>query len=101
MVLRRKNYADADLYDRHGRYGAVNLSSVILLILGSFVGFGLVTNELADWLTWQGYLLTPLHLGGTNGTWASANLGVAVSLLIGFGGYLLLCRERVRAQERF
>ena len=101
MVLRRKNYADSDLYDRHGRYGAVNWSSVLLLILGSFVGFGLVTNGLADWLTWQGYLLTPLHLGGPNGTWASANLGVAMSLLIGFAGYLLLCRNKVRAQERF
>jgi purine-cytosine permease-like protein len=100
MVLRRKNYADADLYDRRGRYGAVNWASVGLLMLGSFVGFGLVTNGLADWLTWQGYLLTPLRLGGPNGTWASANLGVAVSLLIGFGGYLLLCRKRVAAQEQ-
>ncbi len=100
MVLRRRNYVDSDLYDSGGRYGSVNWASVTLMVFACFVGFGLVTNGLASWLTWQGYLLEPLHLGGRDGTWASANLGVAFSLAIGFGGYLLLCRGRVRAQER-
>ena len=100
MVLRRKNYVDDDLYDSRGRYGSVNWAAVILMIVASFVGFGLVTNGQADWLTWQGYLLGPLDLGGRTGTWASANLGVAFSLFIGFVGYLLLCRNRVSAQER-
>ncbi len=100
MALRRKNYVDTDLYDRGGRYGSVNWASVTLMVFASFVGFGLVTNSLAESLTWQGYLLGPLHLGGRDGTWATANLGVAFSLVIGFVGYLLLCRRRVRAQER-
>ena len=78
----------------------MNWASVTLMVFASFVGFGLVTNSVAEWLTWQGYLLGPLHLGGRDGTWATANLGVAFSLVIGFVGYLLLCSNRVRAQER-
>jgi NCS1 family nucleobase:cation symporter-1 len=99
MLLRRRNYDDTALYSRKGRYGSVNWSSVTLLVLASFVGFGLVTNGGANWLTWQGYLLQPFGLGGRDGTWASSNLGVVVSLLIGFAGYLIACRGRVAAQE--
>ena len=44
--------------------------------VGTFLGWGLVTNGLADWLTWQGYLLEPFGLGGKDGAWAFANLGV-------------------------
>ena len=31
--------------------------------------------------TWQGYLLEPLGLGGKDGAWAFANLGVLVALV--------------------
>ena len=48
------------------------------------VGWGLVTNTYASWLTWQGYLLGPLGLGGKTGAWAFANLGVLVALVLGF-----------------
>jgi hypothetical protein len=61
------------------------------------VGWGLVTNGLAGWLGWQGYLLGPL--GGREGRWAYANLGVLAALLIGFLGTLLLGRGAVRRQE--
>ncbi|SDP02799.1 Purine-cytosine permease [Nakamurella panacisegetis] len=98
MLLRRRNYAEADLYSSRGRYGAANVSAVALMLLGSGVGFGLVVST-AEWLAWQGYLLAPLHLGPKNGTWANANLGVVISLAIGFVGYLALNRRRVRTQE--
>ncbi len=53
-------------------------------MIGTAIGWGLVTNTLASWLTWQGYLLGPLGLGGKTGAWAFANLGVLVALVIGF-----------------
>jgi uncharacterized membrane-anchored protein YhcB (DUF1043 family) len=38
-------------------------------------------------------------LGGREGAWAYANLGVLVALALGFVGTLLLERGRIRAQE--
>ena len=64
---------------------------------GTAVGWGLVVNAAAPWLGWQGYLLGPL--GGRDGAWAGANLGVLAALLIGLVGHLTLGRGRVRAQE--
>lgn len=98
MVLRRRNYAEPDLYNSRGRYGSTNWAAVALMVLGSGIGFGLITSQ-AGWLTWQGYLLEPSGLGGRTGGWAGSNLGVVVSLVIGFVGYLLCCRNRVAAQE--
>jgi len=43
---------------------------------GHRIGWGLVTNGSASWLTWQGYLLDPFGLGGKQGAWAFATLGV-------------------------
>lgn len=97
MALRRRDYADADLYDPRGRYGAVRWSAIGLMLLGTVVGWGLVTNANASWLTWQGYLLGPF--GGKDGTWAGAGLGVLVAMVIGFVGTLLLSRGAVRCQE--
>ena len=100
LALRRRPYAEAELYSPAGRYGAVNPLAVGLVLLGTALGWGLVTNGFASWLSWQGYLLAPFGLGGTSGAWAYANLGVLASLLVGFAGYLLLAGGRVRAQER-
>ena len=44
-------------------------------------------------------LLGPFGLGGRDGAWAYANLGVLVALAVGFVGTLVLDRSRVRAQE--
>ncbi len=99
LALRRRSYAEADLYLPSARYGAVNPVAVALLLLATAAGWGLVTNSYAGWLSWQGFLLGPIGLGGRSGAWAYANLGVAVSFVIGFAGYLLLGRRRVRSQE--
>jgi hypothetical protein len=99
LLLRRRDYAEAELYDPRGRYGAVPPVPLLLLALGTVLGWGLVTNTYASWLTWQGYLLGPLGLGGKDGAWAFANLGVLAALLVGFAGTLLLRRGAVRRQE--
>ena len=56
-VLMRKSYAEDELFTATGRYGAWNFKSIGLVAFGSVVGWGLVTNSLAGWLSWQGYLL--------------------------------------------
>jgi purine-cytosine permease-like protein len=99
IALRSRNYADRDLYDPRGRYGDVRWLPVTLMVLGTAVGWGLVTNTSASWLKWQGYLLGPFGLGGKGGAWAFANLGVVVALAITFTGWLLGGRPAVRAQE--
>jgi hypothetical protein len=99
FALRRRPYASSELLDPRGRYGSVRPASLVLMLIGAVVGWGLVTNSFAGWLAWQGYLLGPLGLGGREGSWAYANLGVLAALVIGFVGSLLLGARTVRAQE--
>jgi hypothetical protein len=100
LLLRHAPYADAELYDPRGRYGSIHWPAVILIFVGTFVGWGLVTNTFAGWLDWQGYLLEPLGLGSKmDGAWAYANLGVFVAFAVGFLGWLLLGRSVVARQE--
>jgi purine-cytosine permease-like protein len=99
ILLRRRDYAESDLYRPTGRYGDVRLLPVAVVVVSTVLGWGLVTNASASWLTWEGYLLSPLGLGGRTGGWAFANLGVLVALVIGFVVTLVFDRSRVRAQE--
>jgi NCS1 family nucleobase:cation symporter-1 len=100
IALRRRDYAEADLFDPRGRYGSVQPVPLVLLLVGTVLGWGLVTNTYAGWLDWQGYLLGPLGLGGKDGAWAYANLGVLLAFAIGLVGTLVLRRSAVRAQEQ-
>ncbi len=97
VILRKRDYAEADLFDSQGRYGSWNLSSTLILIVGSIVGFGFVTNQLASWLTWQGYFLGVL--GGKSGAWAYSNIGILFALLIGFFGHLIFGFRKIKKQE--
>lgn len=99
MLLRKQDYVDDELFQNSGRYGDVRLIPVVTTIVASFVGWGLVTNTFASWLTWQGYLLGPLHLGGKTGNWAFANLGVFAALVLSFLATVLLTGAQVRRQE--
>ena len=96
VVLRRRPYAEAELLDARGRYGSVRWSAVLLVVVGTAIGWGLVVSSTPGF-TWQGYLLGPL--GGREGAWAFANLGVLLALVLGFAGTLLLSRGAVRRQE--
>jgi purine-cytosine permease-like protein len=97
VIMRKKAYSERDLYDPRGMYGSINKGSIILMIIGTIVGWGLVTNTFASWLSWQGYLL--FFIGGKDGAWAYANVGVIAALVIGFTGHILLSRKAIRAQE--
>lgn len=101
VLLRRGDYAETELEDRRGRYGDVRWMAIGLVLVGTALGWGLVTNTsgVPAWLNWQGYLLGPLGLGGRTGAWAYANLGVLVALLVGFLGTLLFSARSVRRQE--
>jgi nucleobase:cation symporter-1, NCS1 family len=99
VALRRRDYAEPELYEPDGRYGDVRWSAVALVVVATVLGWGLVTNANAAVLTWQGYLLGPFGLGGREGAWAYANLGVLVALAVGFLGTVVLERSRIRTQE--
>ena len=66
-------------------------------MVASIVGWSFVTNSFAPWLSWQGYFLG--FIGGKDGQWAYANLGVAFALLIGFFGHIALSAGDIRKQE--
>ena len=70
---------------------------VAALAVAAFVGWGLVVNTSASWLSWQGYLLGPI--GGREGAWAYSNIGILLAMVIAFLGYLLTSRGRVARQE--
>jgi purine-cytosine permease-like protein len=100
MTLRKKDYSDADLFDSKGRYGSANWVSILTLIVGTAIGWGLVYNAYGpEWVQWQGYLLDVFGLGGREGSWGGANLGVLVALVVGFLGVLLFSRRHIRHQE--
>jgi len=99
VIMREKAYVEKDLYDAQGIYGSVNKGSIALMILGTIVGWGFVTNTFASWLSWQGYFLG--LIGGKEGAWAFANVGVIFALLIGFFGHMLLARRTISKQESF
>ena len=99
VLVRRRNYAERELFDPRGRYGDVQWDAVALVVVGTALGWGLVLNSQASWLTWQGYLLDAVGLGGRTGAWAYSNIGVFVALLLGFLGTLLLAPARIRRQE--
>jgi len=99
IALRRRDYAEPELYNPKGRYGNVRPLPIALIVVATALGWGLVTNTAASWLTWQGYLLGPFGLGGKAGAWAFANLGVLLALVLGFVVTLAFERPAVRAQE--
>jgi purine-cytosine permease-like protein len=99
LFLRKRGYDEKDLFNSNGRYSSVNWMSVTIQVVASFVGWGLVTNGFASWLSWQGYLLGPIGLGGKEGAWAYSNLGVAAALTIGFIGHWFLGRAAIKQQE--
>jgi len=83
-VLLGKNVEENDLYNQFGKYRGVNWSAISLMLIATFVGYGFVTNTFASWLNWQGYFMD--LIGGKDGQWAFANVGVVFALIIGFVG---------------
>ena len=99
VMMRKKAYIEKDLYDAQGMYGSINKGSISLMLLGTLVGWGFVTNSFASWLSWQGYFL--FVIGGKEGAWAFANVGVIFALIIGFTGHIILAQKTIAKQESF
>jgi purine-cytosine permease-like protein len=102
LALRKRDYDDEALFDASGRYGAFDWIALGTFASASVIGWGLVVNLFADdasWNNWQGYLLGPLGLGGKEGAWAFANLGVLAALVIGLAVTLVARRSTVARQE--
>jgi hypothetical protein len=97
VLLRKKAYSEVDLFNSQGIYGSVNKGSIALMISGSVIGWGFVTNTFAPWLEWQGYFLE--LIGGKDGPWAFSNVGVLFALIFGFFGHIVLSGRKIRAQE--
>ncbi len=97
VLLRKRAYSETDLYKVDGRYGVWNKRSLALMVVGSFIGWGFVTNSFASWLSWQGYLL--FLIGGRDGSWAYANVGVILALAIGALGHFLLSGNSIKREE--
>lgn len=100
IALRKRDYDERALFDKGGRYGAFDWVSLATMAVASIIGWGLVINTFssASWNNWQGYLLG-LGLGGKEGPWAYANLGVLVALVLSFLVTYLARRTKVRRQE--
>ena len=96
LQLRKKDYALAELFDPKGRYGNWNVRAILLIVVGAVVGWGFVVSS-SPGFEWEGYLLG--LVGGKDGEWAYANLGVLFALVIGYLGTLVLGRASVRRQE--
>ena len=97
VLMRKGDYAESELFLPSGRYGAWNLRSIALTVVASIIGWGFVTNTFASWLSWQGYFMAAI--GGKNGAWAYANVGVIFALIVGFFGHILLSRKAIKTQE--
>jgi purine-cytosine permease-like protein len=99
VLMRKRAYDETDLYSLTGRYGLWNFKSLALMAIGSIVGWGFVTNTFASWLSWQGYFLW--IIGGKDGGWAFANIGVLLALAIGAIGHFLSAKRTIARQESF
>lgn len=101
ILRRRRDYDEAALFDPNGRYGAWDWTSIVTMAVASIIGWGFVVNLFADdaaWNNWQGYLL-PL-IGGKDGEWAYANLGVFFALVLSFVITWFARVARIRGQEQ-
>ncbi|WP_175985071.1 purine-cytosine permease family protein [Microbacterium tenebrionis] len=100
ILRRRKDYDEDALFDARGRYGAWDWTSIITMVVTSVIGWGLVVNNFAEdaaWNNWQGYLL--FAIGGRDGDWAYANLGVFFALVLSFLVTWFARAAKIRRQE--
>jgi len=100
ILRRRKDYDEEALFDAKGRYGAWDWTAITTMVVTSVIGWGFVVNLFAEdaaWNNWQGYFL--FLIGGRDGEWAYANLGVFFALVLSFLVTWFARAEKIRAQE--
>lgn len=101
ILRRRRDYDESALFDAAGRYGAWDWTSIVTMVVASIIGWGFVINSFADaapWNNWQGYFLD--LIGGRDGDWAYANLGVFFALVLSFIVTWFARAGRIRRQEQ-
>lgn len=101
ILRRRKDYDEDALFDANGRYGAWDWTSIITMVVASIIGWGFVINLFAEdaaWNNWQGYFLG--LIGGKDGEWAYANLGVFFALVLAFIVTWFARAGKIRRQEQ-
>ena len=97
VLMRKNSYSEDDLFTPNGKYGSVNWGSISIVVVGTIIGWGFVTNTFASWLSWQGYFLG--FIGGKDGAWAYANVGVIFAMIIGSSGRYIFGKKSVAQQE--
>ncbi len=95
-VFRRGGYVEADLYDSRGSYGSVNLPGVSSLVVGTALGWGLVTST-SPAFAWTGYLLG--MAGGPKGAVGASSIGLLCAFVVAGLLYALLSRPRISASR--
>jgi purine-cytosine permease-like protein len=95
-VFRRGGYVEADLYDSCGSYGSVNLAGVSSLVLGTALGWGLLTST-GPAFAWTGYLLG--MAGGPKGPVGASSIGLLCAFVVAGLLYALLSRPRISASR--
>ncbi|GAB3623178.1 cytosine permease [Mariniluteicoccus endophyticus] len=96
MIRRwRTGYDESRLFDASATgYGSVRWTSLAIMAAACALGFGLVTSNGTPALAWEGYLLGPLGLGGREGPWAAASLGIPAALTLALVAALATPRRR-------
>ena len=98
VLLRRRDYAEHDLYRPAGRYGDVRFRPIAGPGRRTALGWGLVRTRPPSWLELAGLPPRPVRPRRQDGAWAYANLGVLVALALGFlGTASRVAPRRVRA----
>jgi nucleobase:cation symporter-1, NCS1 family len=97
-MLRGGGYFERDLYDVHGRYGAVNAAGLTSLVLATAVGWGLVTST-SPVFSWVGYLLR--FVGGTKGAIGASSIGLVIAFALAGILYPLLARTGLGRPSQF
>jgi purine-cytosine permease-like protein len=97
VLMRKNSYSEDDLFTPNGKYGSVNWGSISIVVVGTIIGWGFVTNTFASWLSWQGYFLG--FIGGKDGAWAYANVGVIVAMIVGSSGRYIFGKKSIAQQE--
>ena len=99
LFSRRQAYAEVDLYDASGRYGSVNPLAVAHHDRGDRDRLGARARLLLRHVLVRRLPARPVGLGGKDGDWAYANIGVLVALVLGFVVQYFGGRSAVRRQE--
>ncbi|MCU1405783.1 MAG: hypothetical protein JWQ43_2086 [Glaciihabitans sp.] len=98
MLIRRQRLHTPSLLGRGGIYPTVRPVNVIMLVVSTVVGLGLVTAT-ADGLGWVGYLFPLLDIP-TTGLLANTDTGVIVALLLGLLTPIVAGIPVARRQDR-